>query len=370
MVLFKYFRPLVKDFSHRIIEWYESNQRDLPWRHTRDPYKIWLSEIILQQTRVNQGLSYYIKFTSAYPDLKALATAPRDEILKLWQGLGYYSRANNLHDAAKTLLEEYGGRFPETPKELMDIKGIGSYTSAAIASLAFDYPAVVVDGNVFRVLARIFGIYTDIQSHAARKEFENLGNALMDKKQPGTFNQAIMEFGALQCTPKKPDCAHCIFMSQCYAYSKNKQEFLPVKKPRIKVRSRYFYYFLLESNHGKTTTFYLRKRDDSDIWKNLYDLPLVESAQEETVDDVVLQQLKEGVLKDTAFNIHGVSDVYKHKLTHQHIMGRFIHIKLEGMLQPSLEKSLHLVGQNELENYPVPRLIEQYFHDKGLIEMG
>lgn len=358
----------MENITHHIIEWYLANRRELPWRATRDPYKIWLSEIILQQTRVNQGLSYYQKFVTHYPDVKSLAGAPLDEVLNLWQGLGYYSRANNLHAAAKVIVSDYEGRFPETTDELMKIIGIGSYTAAAVASMAFDVPAVVVDGNVFRVLSRLFGIHTPINTSAGKKEFTLLGQQLMDTRQPGTFNQAMMEFGALCCTPNQPLCGTCIFNERCYAKANSLIHLLPVKKPKNKVRHRFFYYFLIELESLSQKAYYLKRRTEKDIWKNLYDLPLVEYEKEVNPAEAINHPVISGYFQDHPFTVVQVSNSYKHKLTHQQINTTFIHIRIRNKLNISGENYLLLTDKEEIKNYPVPRLIEQYLQDQKILK--
>ena len=220
-------------FAKRLIKWYNFNKRELPWRSTSDPYKIWLSEIILQQTQVNQGLSYYLKFVEEFQTVKDLAKAPADKVMKLWQGLGYYSRARNLHEAAKNIVNEHKGEFPKAYEDIRALKGVGDYTAAAIASIAYNLPYAVVDGNVYRVLSRIFGIETPIDSTSGKKEFNELANELLTKKNPADYNQAIMEFGALYCRPKNPDCTNCIFNDKCEAYRLNKINLLPVKSKNM-----------------------------------------------------------------------------------------------------------------------------------------
>lgn len=232
------------DFSTQIIEWYRTNKRDLPWRKTKNPYQIWLSEIILQQTRVEQGLSYYLKFIEKYPSIKDLANAPQDEVLKLWQGLGYYSRARNLHYTSKVITDKYKGEFPATYKEILDLKGIGEYTAAAISSFSFNLPYPVIDGNVYRVLSRVFDIDTPIDSTLGKKEFKELAYELINKNNPSEYNQAIMEFGALYCKPQSPDCENCIFTSTCLAFKTKKINELPVKSKKLKQKNRYFNYLV------------------------------------------------------------------------------------------------------------------------------
>lgn len=263
------------NFSQKLLDWYQLNKRELPWRSTQNPYYIWLSEVILQQTRVQQGLSYYHKFIEAYPTVSDLANAPQDAVLKLWEGLGYYSRARNLHATAKIIHEQYAGKFPTTYNEIIQLKGIGPYTAAAIASIAFNEVQAVVDGNVYRVLSRIFGKETFIDSTKGKKEFQELATELISKKHPAEFNQAIMEFGATHCTPKTPNCATCIFSDSCIAFEQNKVFELPKKEKKIKKKNRYFNYLVLENN-GKT---YIQKRTESDIWQGLYEFPLIESVE-------------------------------------------------------------------------------------------
>ena len=232
-------------FSQKIIFWYEHNKRDLPWRNTRDPYLIWLSEIILQQTRVDQGMSYYLKFVGEFPTVKQLAKADNEKVMKLWQGLGYYSRARNLHTTAKIILLEHKGVFPKEFETILALKGVGEYTAAAIASFAYNKPYAVVDGNVYRVLSRVFDISTPIDSTQGKKEFNHLAGELLDKNKPAIYNQAIMEFGAMQCKPINPYCAVCPLNTMCLAYSKKLVAELPVKSKKTKVRDRYFNYIVL-----------------------------------------------------------------------------------------------------------------------------
>jgi len=256
----------MKDFGTKIIKWYTKYKRKLPWRDTADPYKIWLSEVILQQTRVDQGMEYYLNFIRRFPDIFALEAASQDEIYKMWQGLGYYNRANNLMAAAKTIVNDHKGIFPKHPDELIQIKGIGPYTAAAISSIAFGFPQAVVDGNVYRVLSRVFGISTPINTGEGKKEFALVANSLLKGHQAGTFNQAVMEFGALHCKPKNPDCPACIFFTDCVATRLQQVEKLPVKLNKVTVRNRYFYYLLIEAKRDCNTSFYIKRRDKKDIW--------------------------------------------------------------------------------------------------------
>jgi len=262
-------------FSAIIIDWYQDNHRKLHWRETVDPYKIWLSEVILQQTRVAQGLPYYERFIISFPTVFDLAVAPSQKVLRLWQGLGYYSRARNLHRCAKQVVEKFNGHFPNSFNELTKLPGVGDYTAAAIASIAFREPVAVVDGNVYRVLARVFGIEKDIASGEGKKYFFSLANKLIDKTRPDLFNQALMEFGALHCLPKNPKCGECIFSKSCNANQRNLQAVLPVKSKKLKIKTRYFYYFIL-INKNKVL---LKRRTEKDIWQGLNDFYLIETTR-------------------------------------------------------------------------------------------
>lgn len=268
------FNIFLMHFSNKLIAWYLQNKRSLPWRETKDPYAIWLSEIILQQTRVAQGLPYFSTFINRFPNVFALAQADEDEVLHLWQGLGYYSRARNMHETAQKIATDFQGIFPSSYKELLNLKGIGEYTAAAIASIAFDQCTPVVDGNVFRVLSRFFGIESDISSSVTKKEFQNLAQKLIPCKQAATFNQAIMDFGALQCTPKNPDCPICPFCNECTAYQTNKVDKLPVKIRKIKIKKRFLHYFVFLDPLNQTI---IQQRTSKDIWKKLYEFPMLET---------------------------------------------------------------------------------------------
>lgn len=259
------------NFSDTLINWYNEHRRDLPWRNTRDPYRIWISEIILQQTRVAQGLEYYRRFIERFPDVAALANAPEDEVLRLWQGLGYYSRARNLHAAAKSM----NGTFPVDYAGVRALKGVGDYTAAAICSIAYGMPYAVVDGNVYRVLSRYFAIHTPIDSTQGKKEFASLANELLDHRRPDLYNQAIMDFGAMVCTPASPDCNGCPLADSCAALASNTVAELPVKEKKTKTTDRYLTYLKIVAD-GHT---FIRKRDDNDIWKGLYEYPLIETSQ-------------------------------------------------------------------------------------------
>ena len=305
------------DFSNSLITWYLQHKRDLPWRATQDPYFIWLSEIMLQQTRVAQGLPYYLSFVNAFPTVFDLAAADEEQVLKLWQGLGYYSRARNLHHTAKYVALELEGTFPGNYESLLQLKGVGEYTAAAIASFSKDEAVPVVDGNVFRVLSRFFGIETDIASAPAKKEFTALAFELMPKNNPAIFNQAIMEFGALQCVPKSPDCTVCPLNSSCIALQKGMVNQLPVKSKKVKVRHRYFNYLIVSDDDEKTI---IQKRTAKGIWHNLYEFPLIESDAEIEIDLLTAQI----ALENTVLSVYELrQSQIIHKLTHQHLHIRF-----------------------------------------------
>lgn len=346
------------DFTKTIISWYNKNKRDLPWRNTRDPYFIWISEIILQQTRVEQGMSYYLKFIKEFPTVKKMAAAPEEKIMKLWQGLGYYSRARNLHTTAKHISIQLNGKFPGTYDEIIKLKGVGPYTAAAISSIAFDQPHAVVDGNVYRVLARVFGIKTPIDSVKGKKEFNELANELLDKKQPALFNQAIMEFGATRCKPQNPDCENCVLNSICIAHSKNLIDVLPVKEKTTKVRNRYFNYVVLKHKNS----IVIKKRTGKDIWKNLYDFPLIETAKELKEPQLLKTSEWKKIAGRSAYIIHSVSKTYKHVLSHQNIFARFWEVEAKKPLKVS--RYHMLVEQKEFRYYAIPRLIDIYMNDQ------
>ena len=271
------------DFTQKIINWYLVNKRDLPWRNTKDPYHIWISEIILQQTRVEQGRPYYEKYVTQYPNIVDLANAPEDAVMKLWQGLGYYSRARNMHATAKMVKELHKGIFPDTYQEILQLKGIGEYTAAAISSFSYNLPHAVVDGNVYRVLSRFFGIDTPIDSTIGKKKFQETATAILDTNNPGLHNQAMMEFGAMLCKPQNPLCAECPVNTACYALQHKCVDALPVKSKRVKPRDRHFNYLYITYQDG----FFIRKRTGKDIWTDLYDFPLIESEQGINVDTLL-----------------------------------------------------------------------------------
>lgn len=341
-------------FSKILNSWYSANKRSLPWRETNNAYFIWLSEIILQQTQVSQGLPYYEAFIKQFPTIFELASANESEVLKLWQGLGYYSRARNLHFTAKHIVDAFNGEFPNNYKELLKLKGVGDYTASAIASICFNEVTAVVDGNVYRVLSRYFGIDTPINSTKGIKEFKALAQELIDAKDPATFNQAIMEFGATQCRPKKPDCMFCPFQESCVAYNKGEVDALPVKLKKLKVKQRYFNFLVFLSGDKKTI---LEKREGKGIWQNLYQFPLIETDTNiKHRDFLKLVKAHAAINKDKDFQLHQYNDTPKvHKLSHQHLNTRFWIVNID-------EVDEGISFENIIE-YPVPILIGNFIEE-------
>lgn len=344
-------------FSFQIISWYRANPRELPWRGIDNPYKIWLSEIILQQTRVAQGLPYYYAFSEAYPTVKDLAMAPESEVLRLWQGLGYYSRARNLHSCAKYICDKLDGIFPDNYKDLLLLKGVGSYTAAAIASFAYNEAKAVVDGNVFRVLARYYGIETDIATGKAKKQFEALADELIPQQNPGEFNQAMMDFGARLCVPQNPDCANCPLNSTCFAFQKGLVKDLPVKINKTKVKERSLHYFVIRC--GKNWVW--KKRASGDIWEGLHDFPLEEKTSTEfTKLAFPTSEIPESIPKK-----------YRHILSHQKLNASFSKLDIPVNKYPELSdwcenEGYLLVSENEIEALAKPKLIINFLNDQGI----
>lgn len=356
------------NFSEKIIHWYQNHKRDLPWRNTSDPYLIWLSEIILQQTRIDQGLNYYLKFRNTFPRVGVLAKAPEDTVLKLWQGLGYYTRARNLHKAAKQIVDEHNGEFPTKYEDVLALPGVGSYTAAAITSMAFGTVIPVVDGNVMRVISRVFGVETAIDTAKGKKEITALMENHIDKKDPGTFNQAVMEFGALYCKPASPACNKCIFSKTCFANKHSKVSKLPTKIGKVRIKKRFFSYFVLIDNSALKTWFV--KREQKDIWQNLYEFPLIEGDSLMSVNHVK-RIVKETEIDHKEFVAGLKTTDYRHILTHQQINARFFVIQISeknaGKLLKALEigNAMQIKIQN-LENYPVSRLTERILSENKI----
>lgn len=336
-----------------LLDWYAREGRDLPWRRTRDPYRIWLSEVILQQTRVAQGTEYYLRFTERFPDVASLAAAPEDEVLKLWQGLGYYSRARNLHAAARQVVERFGGRFPVALEEVRSLRGVGDYTAAAICSAAYDAPCAVVDGNVYRVLARLFDLDAPIDSTAGKRAFAELAQSQLDTAHPGRYNQAIMDFGALRCTPSSPRCEACPLAGRCLALAAGTVAARPVKQGKTRVRDRWFNYLHVSS--GDRTL--LRRREGRDIWQGLYEFPLIETEGPAELPELVrLPQFRE-LLGDAPWHLVRSIPLPKHQLSHQ-----TLHAVVHRIETPSLmpAAAAMAVPTAALGDYAVPRLIDRY----------
>jgi len=338
-------------FSKTLISWYSNNKRELPWRQTINPYCIWLSEIILQQTQVAQGQPYYEAFLREFPTIFHLANAQESQVLKLWQGLGYYSRARNLHATAKYVVSELNGVFPNNYQELLKLKGVGDYTASAIASICFNEPTAVVDGNVYRVLSRYFGIDTPINSSKGSKEFKLLAQQLIDKNHPAEFNQAIMEFGAVQCKPQNPNCNICPFQDSCEALKNNQISELPVKIKAAKAKKKYFNFLVLLSEDNKTI---LEKRHGKGIWQNLYQFPLIETDKEVNFETFNLLIKEYHLLKDITFQLSLYNeDVIIHKLSHQHLYTKFWIVAMNGHLVNGIPTS-------EVRNYAVPIVLGNF----------
>ena len=352
---------LKRTFASRLLKWHKGMDRMLPWKADRDPYKIWVSEIILQQTRVDQGTPYYLRFISRFPTLESLANAEEDQLLLIWQGLGYYSRARNMHATAKYIMEELNATFPDHYKDLLKLKGVGPYTAAAISSFAFDEPRAVVDGNVIRVLSRIFAINAPFDSSKGKKIFSNLADELIDLKKPAAFNQAIMDFGALRCTPKNPDCAFCPFDKVCEAKKLNEIESFPVKTKKAKKKERFFHYLVLKDPKNKTL---IHKRNNSDIWKGLYEFPLIVSDEEKSK-----LKLKNDFKKEVSF-LTGMNSfileeehTFKQSLSHQIIYSKFFIISLKEPIY-RLPDEFNLVDYENLCNFAFPKSINRFIEEK------
>jgi len=345
-------------FQKQLLSWYDVNKRDLPWRKTRDAYQIWLSEIILQQTRIMQGYPYYLKFIDKYQDIYALANASEKDILRTWQGLGYYSRARNMHKCAKNIIKNWKGAFPDSYQELIKLPGIGPYTAAAIASIAFGKTVAVVDGNVYRVLSRVFGISEDISSVKGKKIFHGLASEMMPESNTGEYNQAIMEFGALHCTPVKPKCEECPLRSRCYAFINNNQQYLPFKLKKNKIKIRHFHYLVIKQN----SSIFMNRRSSNDIWFGLYDFLLLESKNEKIhfanydLTKILFIYLKNAEIR-----------VYRHLLTHQVIHATFYTISIKKNLKElygKLPENGKFYSYEEIESLPKPVLIEKYLKEE------
>lgn len=341
-------------FSQNLIKWYSINKRPLPWRETINPYFIWLSEIILQQTQIKQGLPYYLSFTKMYPTIFDLANATETQVLNLWQGLGYYSRARNLHFTANYIANELNGIFPDNYKDLLKLKGVGDYTASAIASICFSEPTPVVDGNVYRFLSRYFGIKTPINSSKAKKEFKNLAQELIDVKNPAEFNQAIMEFGARQCKPQNPNCDTCPFCSSCVALQKSLIKELPVKLKKIKISKRYFNFIVFVSEDRKTI---LEQRNEKGIWQKLYQFPLVETSNDANLESLQKESAFINLVNSIEYSVSLFNqDAIVHKLSHQHLYTKFWIVNLKALPKTGIQSK-------KVRDYPVPTLINNFINE-------
>lgn len=340
--------------NSNLLDWYDRVKRDLPWRETKDPYPIWISEIVLQQTRVDQGLPYFERFIARFPTVKSLAEAPEDDVLKHWEGLGYYSRARNLHFTAKFIQNELGGNFPTTHSEILKLKGIGPYTAAAIGSIAFNLPVAAVDGNVYRVLSRYFGITDSIDETPAKKTISELANRIISATRPGDHNQAVMELGATVCVPANPTCGECPLHESCIALRDDLQAELPVRTKKTKVRERFFHY-IVKIYDGNVL---IQRRGAGDIWQGLYEFPMIET-EHRSDSRTVLNQLG---LKDSE-TVVSISEEFKHILSHQRIFANFYLIKTEALQGENFLS----VGIEELGSFAFPRLINRYLEKNSLV---
>jgi len=344
-----------KSVSQKIVNWYLDNARDLPWRSTKDPYIIWISEIVLQQTTVAQGTAYFKRFVKKYPTVQALAKAPIDEVLKLWEGLGYYSRARNLHFSANYICDELDGVFPTTHKEILKLKGVGPYTAAAISSFAFNLSHPVVDGNVLRFISRLFEINKAIDLTVTKNEIESICDKLIKKQEPEIFNQAIMEFGALMCTPKNPNCTKCVFKRSCLSYKNHSVSRIPFKSKKIKKKKRYFNYLFFIDADNKTL---IQKRTAKDIWNGLYQFPLLECDEKSFAQSTVSVKGFVGEYEDIS-----VSRTFKQQLTHQTIHAKFYTIYTKDIRVNEIEGEYKHVPVQKLNNYAWPKINDLYFND-------
>lgn len=351
MILFALdiFIDLIMILSNILISWYENHARVLPWRETKDPYYIWVSEIILQQTRVDQGLPYYFNFIKNFPDIEKLAIASEEHIMKVWQGLGYYSRARNMHYTAKHIVENYNSLFPSDYQSLLSLKGVGEYTASAIASFSFDLPYAVLDGNVIRILSRFYGVRNPYDTSKGKKIFQDVATQNLNVKHSSLHNQAIMEFGALMCVPRNPDCNICPLNSHCFAYNNGIVDLLPVKSKVIKVKERHLNYFIIR-DHKYT---YIKKREKG-IWQGLFDFPCIESPL--SSDDIMESQNWKDLFDGYDVKVSKISKIIKHQITHQKLLVRFWHLNLKSYRNMSYIK----LEWRKINKYPVPKIIDKY----------
>lgn len=347
-------------FQKQLLRWFEQHERPLPWKKTRDAYKIWLSEIILQQTRVAQGMPYYLRFVETFPAVEDLAAAPRDQVMKLWEGLGYYSRARNLHDTAIHITENSNGKFPDTYDDILKLKGVGPYTAAAIASFAYDLPHAVVDGNVYRVLSRYFGMKIPMDSSKGKKAFAKLAQELIDPHRAADYNQAIMDFGATLCTPKQPQCSVCPLQQHCTALEQQAQQDYPVKEKKLKKRRRYFHYLYLE----KEGQVLVRRREEKDIWQQLHDFPLIEHSSLLDAESLMQQEDWKRWVPEGA-KVQGCSPSFQQTLSHQKIEAVFLKIQVPKGF-PAFDAPYFLQDQKSLSDLAFPKIIQIFLEKPQL----
>lgn len=351
-------------FTKALLKWHKTqNFREMPWKGEKEPYRIWLSEVILQQTRVEQGWAYYERFIRSFPTVKDLATAPEQKVFKLWEGLGYYNRCRNLIATAKKITEEYEGCFPSSYDEILGLKGIGPYTAAAIASFAFNLPHAVVDGNVMRVLTRFFGIFTPIDSTAGKRELTAIADSLLDHRHAAQYNQAIMDFGATVCAPRNPHCASCPLQSACLARQQGLTQQLPAKEKTVLKRTRYFYYFIIETPGNKV---YIRQRPAKDIWQGLYEFVLHETNDPVLPDELLNADFIRQLFDGQPFTVRNISTVYRQQLSHQTLRGQFITVRLKRPLQTL--KGYLLISKNTLSDYAFPKFVNTWLSDTNMAQ--
>jgi A/G-specific adenine glycosylase len=349
-----------KLFAKKLLKWSSLNPRTYPWTNEKDPYKIWLSEIILQQTRSDQGKPYYLHFIEKYPNVFHLANASEDEILNSWQGLGYYTRARNLHKTAKQIVEEYQGIFPKSYHQIISLSGIGNYSAAAICSFAYNFPVAVVDGNVIRVLSRLFNLMEPVDKSIGRKTLTEIANEHLDKSNPGLYNQALMNFGAVHCTPKNPECNNCIFKNGCKAHLSGLVDLLPIKATKIKIKKRYFHYLFITNKKGEIA---LQKRHHKDIWKGLYQFPMIETKVDTSLNNSTSKKLIENEFIITSKSIISNSEKLVQKLTHQLIIGRFYTMP-SVKIHDKIKQDIYFVKPENLANFAFPKIISEFLKIK------
>lgn len=350
-----------KEIATKLYQWHLQNPIDHPWKSTNNPYYIWLSEIIMQQTRIAQGTPYYLKFVNKYPQIEDLAAAEEDEVMSMWQGLGYYSRARNMRNTAKTIVSEYAGIFPDNYKEILQLKGVGPYTAAAIVSFAYNQPYAVVDGNVIRVITRLYGIESAIDEKQTLHQIQEIVNQAIKKSEPKIFNQAIMDFGAQYCTPTNSQCDSCIFTNQCIANQKGLVKSIPKAKRKIKIKKRYFHYFAIQQQ-GKIVFV---KRQESDIWQGLYTMPMIEQDNDQ---ELSIHEIKKNLklTEKTHVNVTTYEDIKKQKLSHQEIIARFYYVAIQKKANFELSSKYVWIGKEDIDNIGKPRIIDLFLKENSI----